>query len=204
MAGAMPADGTDLRAPVLLIAMPQVHDQFFHKSVVLLVHHSDEGSFGLIVNRRTGLGMAEILEGMELEWHGDPEAVAHFGGPVQPQLGTVVYVPDPEGGDGAEPAGGTATEVCDGMWISHHVGDLGRLAESPPGAFRLVLGYAGWGAGQLLEEILRNDWITAPVRRDLVFGDDTAEVWDEALRSVGIDPGTLPAWTPEAGEGGAN
>lgn len=201
----MPADGTDLQAPVLLIAMPQVHDPFFHKSVVLLVHHqSDEGSFGLIVNRRTELAMQEILEGMELEWHGDPEAVAHFGGPVQPQLGTVVFVPDTDGGNGGEPQGGTATEVGDGMWISHHVGDLGRLAGAPPSAFRLVLGYAGWGSGQLLEEILRNDWITAPVRRELVFGDDTAEVWSEALRSVGIDPDTLPAWTPQAGDGGAN
>src|ERR1700686_2891941 len=82
-----------LSTPVLLLAMPQVLDPFFHRSVVLLVRHEDEGSLGFIVNRPTGIKVNEILKGMEVEWHGRDDAVAYFGGPVQPNLGTVLFGP---------------------------------------------------------------------------------------------------------------
>jgi putative AlgH/UPF0301 family transcriptional regulator len=75
-----------LATPVLLVAMPQVLDPFFHRSVVLLLHHDDEGSFGLIVNRTTGITLAEILDGMDIEWQGPRDALAYFGGPVQPPM----------------------------------------------------------------------------------------------------------------------
>ena len=61
----------DLQTPLLLLAMPQVMDPFFHKSVVLLLHHQDEGSLGFIVNRPTGVKIAEILEDLEIPWLGD-------------------------------------------------------------------------------------------------------------------------------------
>lgn len=173
--------------------MPQVVDPFFHKSVVLLVHHDEEGSLGLIVNRPTELPVREILEGMEVPWLGRDGVMTHFGGPVQPQLGTVIF--------DAEPAEVEAANVvAPGVLISQHVGDLGRLAAEPPERFRLLLGYAGWGEGQLLEEILRNDWLTAPVTAELVFAPGEA-AWTGALRSVGVDPASLPAWTPGIPDG---
>lgn len=190
---AMPGIASDLTTPVLLLAMPQVVDPFFHKSVVLLLHHEEEGSFGFIVNRPTGIRLQEILEGMEVNWRGGEDAVAHFGGPVQPQLGTVLFSPGPVETEGA-------TEVLPGVSITQHIGDLSRLAETPPADFRLFLGYAGWGSGQLLQEILRNDWLTAPVRSELIFAPDPEEVWSAALRSVGVDPSTLPSWTTPSGE----
>jgi putative transcriptional regulator len=196
----MPDDPTLLEAPVLLVAMPQVLDPFFHKSVVLLIHQSDEGSFGLILNRRTAIHVAEILNGMEISWLGDRSALALFGGPVQPQLGTVLFSP----GEDAPIATEASTEILDGVMITQHVGDLSQLAGSPPAAFRLFLGYAGWGEGQLLEEILRNDWLTAPVSTDLIFAGDPERVWADALRSVGVDPLSLPSWTQGAGGEGAN
>jgi putative transcriptional regulator len=192
---AMSVSGSDLVTPVLLMAMPQVLDPFFHRSVVLLLHHEDEGSFGFVVNRPTGIKVSEILKGMEVGWAGREEAVAYFGGPVQPQLGTVLFAPLlPEGGPED-----TATEVAPGIALTQHVGDLSRLAESPPDEFRLILGYAGWGEGQLMEEILRNDWLTAPVSSELIFAADPEQVWDAALRSVGIDPAALPSWLPGPG-----
>lgn len=190
----MSVAGSDLNTPVLLMAMPQVLDPFFHRSVVLLLHHEDEGSFGFIVNRPTGIKVSEILKGMEVGWRGQEEAVAYFGGPVQPQLGTVLFAPvlvDTGPDD-------TATEVVPGVALTQHIGDLSRLAEDPPDRFRLLLGYAGWGEGQLMEEILRNDWLTAPVSGDLIFAPDAEQVWDAALRSVGIDPAALPSWIPGA------
>lgn len=193
----MSAADSSLTPPVLLVAMPQVLDPFFQKSVVLLVHHEDEGSFGFIINRSTGIRMTEILEGMEVVWAGGDEAVAHFGGPVQPQLGTVLFAPE-----GVETE--AATEVLPGVALTQHIGDLTQLAETPPDRFRLFLGYAGWGAGQLMEEILRNDWLTAPAELDLIFAPDPDAMWADALRSVGVDPATLPSWTPDGGGETAN
>jgi len=181
-----------LTTPVLLVAMPQVLDPFFHRSVVLLIHHEDEGSFGFIINRSTGIRLTEILGGMDVGWQGRGEATAHFGGPVQPQLGTVLF------GPGAAETE-ASTEVLPGVALTQHIGDLVRLAEMPPDHFRLFLGYAGWGSGQLFEEILRNDWLTAPVQVDLIFAPDPDDVWSEALRSVGVNPAALPSWTPERG-----
>jgi putative transcriptional regulator len=196
----MAEDPTPLAAPVLLVAMPQVLDPFFHKSVVLLIHQSEEGSFGLIINRRTAIHVAEILNGMEISWMGDRSALALFGGPVQPQLGTVLFSPE----ELAELTTEASTEILDGVMITQHVGDLSLLAGAPPSAFRLFLGYAGWGEGQLIEEILRNDWLTAPVSTDLIFAGDPERVWADALRSVGVDPLALPSWTQGAGGEGAN
>src|SRR5215203_1528187 len=152
----MSVSGSDLITPVLLMAMPQVLDPFFHRSVVLLLHHEDEGSFGFILNRPTGIKVSEILKGMDVGWEGREGVVAYFGGPVQPQLGTVLFSPVL---DETSPED-TATQVAPGVALTQHIGDLSRLAEAPPDDFRLLLGYAGWGEGQLMEEILRNDWLT--------------------------------------------
>jgi putative transcriptional regulator len=188
----MSAVASDLTAPVLLVAMPQVLEPPFHRSVVLLVRHEDEGSFGLIVNRSTGIRLQDVLEGMDVVWQGPDEVVAHLGGPVQQHLGTVLFSPGPVATE-------AATEVYPGIALTQHIGDLARLAETPPKKFRLLLGYAGWGSGQLIDEILRNDWLTAPVDTDLVFAADPDQVWADALRSVGIDPASLPSWTPSRG-----
>ncbi len=205
----MPPAHSALTAPVFLLAMPQVLDPFFHKSVVLLIQHDDEeGSFGFIVNRPTGIRVTEILKGMEVGWSGRDDALAYFGGPVQPQTGTVLFQPElgveTEGPDDSEAEESdlveSVSEVVPGLSITQHVGDLAQLAETPPDRFRLFLGYAGWGAGQLVEEILRNDWLTAPVSSDLVFAADPEGVWAAAVRSVGVDPAVLPSWTPSSGE----
>jgi putative transcriptional regulator len=187
----------ELSPPILLVAMPQVLDPFFHRSVVLLLHHEEEGSFGFIINRATGIKVNEILQGMEVGWQGGTDLVAYFGGPVQPQLGTVLFRPE-------EVEGEAATEVIPGLALTQHIGDLAQLAEAPPDQFRLLLGYAGWGAGQLMEEILRNDWLTAPPKTDLIFAPDPDQVWGATLRSVGVDPSLLPSWTtPVPGDGEA-
>jgi putative transcriptional regulator len=138
---------------------------------------------------------------MDVGWRGREEIVAYFGGPVQPNLGTVLFAPVLADGGGEDD---TATEVVPGVALTQHIGDLSRLAEEPPDRFRLLLGYAGWGEGQLMEEILRNDWLTAPVDGDLIFAPDPDQVWAAALRSVGIDPAALPSWIAGAPEESAN
>lgn len=191
-------------------------DPFFHRSVVLLIHQDDEeGSFGVIVNRQTGIKVAEILAGLEIDWRGEAAATAFFGGPVQPQLGSVLFSRDDWKAEAAARGGAgngdgetqededtlaAVTEVAPGLAVTHHVGDLRLLAGDPPAHVRLFLGYAGWGAGQLMEEILRDDWLLAPVAEELIFADDPERVWELAVRSVGIDPATLPSWGSGGGD----
>jgi len=187
------ASTPDLHTPVLLAAMPQIQDPFFAQSVVLLIDHQPEGSFGLIINRPTELTVQQVLEGLEIEWNGGTTTLTHFGGPVQPQMGTVLF-------DGATTglAGGadTAVEISDGIHLTQHVGDLSVIAAKPPTLFRLLLGYAGWGQGQLEEEIERSDWLIAPLDTALLFAPDADSIWHRVLESIDIDPMTLPSWTP--------
>lgn len=197
----------ELDAPLLLMATPQVLDPFFNKSVVLLLHHDDEGSFGFNLNRPTTVSVAEILEGLEIEWNGDPASCAFLGGPVQPQLGTILFGDDnaqPGASDPRADSDETTTCVLPGLSMTQHIGDLARLAKDPPDGLRLYLGYAGWGAGQLMEEILRNDWIVGPVLEELLFTEDPGSAWPLALRAAGVDPNTLPSWTPDDAATGVN
>lgn len=193
----------ELDTPLLLMATPQVLDPFFHKSVVLLLHHDEEGSFGFNLNRPTTVSVAEILKGLEIEWTGDPSSCAYLGGPVQPQLGTVLF-----GQAGAKPSDAlpedTTTCVLPGLSMTQHLGNLAHLAQDPPEGLRLYLGYAGWGAGQLMQEILRNDWIVGPVLDELLFSSDNDSVWLQALEAAGVDPATLPSWTPDDSQAGVN
>lgn len=186
----------ELSAPTLLVAMPQVLDPFFHRSVVLLVHHDDDGSFGFVVNRTAEISLADVLETMEIAADGD-DVPTWFGGPVQPQIGSVlcrrVAVPSE-----------TTIEIAPELFLTQDVGDLARLIRQPPEDLRLLLGYAGWGEGQLLEEILRNDWIVAPLDLDVIFDPAPESAWERALLAAGVDPTTLPAWTATVDEEQAN
>lgn len=199
----MPASTPDLETPVLLLAMPQVVDPFFSRSVVLLLHHTDEGSLGFIINRPTEIQLHEILKGMEIAWNGASDALAFFGGPVQSQMGTVIFG-SAAGVEVVAADGNGLTEICPGVLMTQQMEDLGKLALDPPARFRLYLGYAGWDAGQLVSEIMRNDWLTAPVRDRLLFCDHPDTVWEEALQSLGVDPAGLPAWTPNGADKEAN
>lgn len=201
----MPDPSAELETPLLLIAMPQVMDPFFHRGVVLLLRHTDEGSFGVIVNRPTDVTVHDVLAGMEIDWQGSADELAYFGGPVMPQVGSVVFSPAAERDEPVQ----TGPEVLElslgaGLWLTHHVHRLAELAAEPPPGFRLFLGYAGWGEGQLVEEITRNDWIVAPVAGELVFAADPSTVWELTLDSVGVDPATLPSWTDQTEEEQAN
>ena len=177
--------------PTLLIAMPQIQDPFFRRGVVLLVDHDEEGSFGFVVNRSTDLKVASVLSELKIDWGGNDEMPALLGGPVNPQLGTVLMPSNDAEGLGS----GQSLEIAPGISITQNVESLRFLATHPPHGFRLILGYAGWSPGQLEEEIERHDWLTCPVDSDLVFSQQLEGLWDGALMLLGIRPGDLPEWT---------
>jgi len=186
---------SELEPPVLLLATPQVLDPFFRQSVVLLVQHSDEGSLGFIINRTTGIRVAEILDGLEIAWRGDEDEAAFFGGPVQPHLGTVLFHRSAD--DSITVDNDTVTELVPGLLMTQHVASLTALAAAPPGFFRFVLGYSGWAEGQLTKELERNDWLVAPPSDELLFAAAPDAIWGAALEGLGIDPEDLGAWASD-------
>jgi putative transcriptional regulator len=166
-------------APGLLLAMPQLLDPNFVRSVVLMIEHSDRGSFGLVINQPSPIKATELLESLSLPWGGDPDALVWSGGPVARTTGWVLH--EPTGGDRP----GTA-RVAEGLALSTSTERLRDIATAPPDRIRLLLGYAGWGPGQLASEMARGSWIHAEADPALIFEAPFDEMWNRALRSVGV------------------
>jgi putative transcriptional regulator len=166
-------------APGLLLAMPQLADPNFTRSVVLMIEHGDRGSFGLIVNQPSPIKATELLDSLSLAWRGDPDAVVWSGGPVQRTTGWVLHEPMPDDDPGT-------SEVGPGLALSTSTDRLRAIAASPPGRIRLLLGYSGWAPGQLAAEMARGSWIHAEADPALIFDGPPDEMWARALRSVGV------------------
>ena len=177
---------TDSIAPSLLVAMPQLLDPNFKRAVVLLVHHDDEGTFGVVLNRETEILAPQLCDSIEIEWCGDPEALVHWGGPVQPQTGWVLF------GGPAQPSE-DVRDVCGGVSFAGSLDVLRRMASEPPERLRVMLGYAGWGPGQLESELTEGAWLLAPVDPSAIFEVDRDEMWVHVVRSLGVEPTTLVA-----------
>jgi putative transcriptional regulator len=174
-------------APSLIIAMPQLLDPNFLKSVVLLVEKSDEGAFGLVVNRPGESPIAELCTGLKVKWGGTPNAKALYGGPVGSEQGFVLHGPT------ADDVTVNSREVTPGIRIASDMETFRALCVRPPGDFRILLGYAGWGPGQLENEILAGAWLTTEATPELVFQTPLEAMWEKALRGLGIDPAMLVA-----------
>jgi putative transcriptional regulator len=165
----------DLQSGLLLIAPPALTDPNFHRAVVLLCEHTDEGSFGLVINRVLDARPADIVDGMDA-YRGH----LMLGGPVQTD--TLHYL---------HRHGATISDampVINGVvWggdfdmikaiIDSHVASANDL--------RFFLGYAGWTADQLKDEIDQGGWIVTPAEPDDVFASDVSTLWRTVLRRMG-------------------
>jgi len=199
----MSGSHSQLTPPLFLLATPQVADPFFHKSLVLLISHEEQGSGGFIVNRATDSRVSEVLKGMGIAWKGQNDAKVHFGGPVQTHLGTILFDSEEKNlplGDGEEPPPASFR----GVRLSRDSASLARVAQDPPFSFRLILGYAGWGPGQLVEEILRNDWLIAPLDKTLLFVTRPEDAWASGIRALGLDPEAASTWVSGSARGPVN
>jgi putative transcriptional regulator len=173
-------------APSFLVAMPQLLDPNFERTVVLLVHHDANGTFGVVLNRTTEIDAPNLCATLEIEWRGRPDEVIDWGGPVQPQTGWVIF-----GDEVAAAVGTEARAVADGVFFAGSLDVLRQVAAHPPKQVRLLLGYAGWGPGQLEGEIAEGAWLSAPVSSEVVFEVAPEAMWEHVVRSLGIEPATL-------------
>jgi len=172
----------------MLVAMPTMQDQRFTRTVVFLCTHSPEGAMGIVVNRLFGeINFRGLLGQLNIVLpSGAKELSIHFGGPVEPQRGFVLHSKDytREG----------TTKITDVVSLTATVEILQEMAEGTgPEKALLALGYAGWGAGQLEEEIQKNGWLVVPADEDILFGPNRETKWDRALAKNGISPLMLSA-----------
>lgn len=163
----------DYLAPCLLVAHPGLMDPNFLHTVVLIVEHDEEGALGVILNRPLPLTLEKVSEEGDLQYSGDSEATAWRGGPVDPQRGIILVqggLPEPED---------TVVDLT--HFVSHRKDLLEQLLAEPEARFRLFLGYAGWGPGQLDGEIAQGAWTRRPVHGDWLMHPDPSGLWQVAL-----------------------
>lgn len=181
-----------------LVAMPDMADERFAESVILLVGHGTEGAMGLVVNyAMPNLRLADILDELDL---GDPDAIIRLpasirqqavmrGGPVERGRGFVLH--------SAEYRSGNTYPVTDGIYLTATLDILKAMAFGPsPKASLFVLGCSSWGPGQLEDEIAQNGWLTAPFDKGLVFDTPVGERYEAALASIHVTRASL---SPDAG-----
>ena len=169
---------TESHGGKLLIASPSMPD-YFHRTVILVVEHSDQGAFGLVLNRPSETTVGEASPELA-ELIGDDHLI-HVGGPVQPSAVTAV-------GDHSDP--GAATKLI--------VGSVGMVdLDDPPEVSRLrvYVGYAGWAAGQLDGELEQDSWIVEDAHPDDPFRE--ADLWPEALERKGGEFALLARMPPD-------
>ncbi len=177
----------ELSLPWLLIATPQLTDPNFNRSVVLIVEHGPNGSMGFVLNRPTDVPLSELIDASDLEAEIDADLKAWFGGPVETRAGLVLA---PLEGSDVTPGAPLAVTVS----ASESMLDQALAAPregSPLYPFRFLVGYSGWGAGQLQEELMAGAWLQAHATHAMVFDTNWRELWERAMAALGATARTL-------------
>lgn len=171
----------------LLLAMPGIGDPRFERAVIAVCVHDENGAVGIgIGHQRAGIGVRGLLEQLGLEPGEAPEAPVMHGGPVEPGRGFVLHSDD---------WGGQDTIKVDGLGaLTGTIDVLKAIAEGKgPSRYLVALGYAGWGEGQLDEEMTRPGWFTTEGRQEILFDVPPEERWEASYKAAGIDPRMLDA-----------
>ena len=176
-------------APAFLLSMPQMADPNFARTVVLLCRHNDQGAFGLVVNRPL-MTTGRVIVNLDPPVETERELELWIGGPVEPQSSWMLVGDDEE--EEAEHTGRRGMHITDGLYLSTSPERLSRLLEpNPPPRTRLIIGYSGWGPGQLEAELQASAWLLSDVSPDLIFSTPSEQMWEAAIRRLGADPSAL-------------
>ncbi len=169
-----------------LIAMPSLRDPNFSQTVTYICAHNEDGAMGLVINRPANCALGEILDQMEMTPHDQSieKLPVYLGGPVHTDRGFVLHEPGSKWD--------SSIEVSDSLGITTSRDILHAIAESTgPDKFLVALGYAGWSAGQLEEEIKENAWLNVPANQDIIFNTPCELRWSSATALLGIDHNQL-------------
>lgn len=165
-----------------LIAMPTLDDPNFFQGVTYIFDHNDQGAMGIMINRPMDLTFAEIFSQFDIECT-DPSiktSTFYYGGPVQNERGFIIHSPQ---GNWE-----TTLSVTEDIAVSSSLDILTAIASGQgPAQYLIALGYAGWGAGQLEEELANNAWLSVPANEHILFHTPNEQRWEAAAASGGID-----------------
>jgi putative transcriptional regulator len=168
--------------PALLLSMPQLQDPNFAKTVVLLCEYNPDGAFGVVLNRPTDMAATSMVR-LDPPVTGGNDMPLYIGGPVEPQRGWILL--------GDEPQTEFKT-IREGLYLSTSPTLLRQVLETRPAPrARVLAGYAGWGPGQLDEELSQSAWLMSDIELDLIFDVSASAMWETAIRRLGADPSTL-------------
>lgn len=165
-----------------LLAMPSLADPHFQRTLTYICDHTEHGAMGVVVNRPMALTVGEILQHLDIA-PGDEtmaQRPVHYGGPVEPERGFVLHSP-PGHWEGSM----ALTETL-ALTTSRDILEAIARGEGPEKSL-FMLGYSGWGAGQIEDEIANNAWLTGPVDSDVLFELPAEERLDTVATRMGID-----------------
>lgn len=173
-----------------LLAMPGIGDPRFEQAVIAMCGHDPEGAIGIGIGATIeGISLHDVLKQFDIDPGEAPDAPVHFGGPVEPRRGFILHSLDWSGQDTIEVAGRWA--------LSGTIDVLRAIAEGKgPERWLVALGYAGWGEGQLDEEMARHGWFNVRADQTLLYDTDADDRWSAGFAAAGIDPRLL---TSQAG-----
>jgi putative transcriptional regulator len=178
----------------LLIALPTLlDDPNFARSVTLVCQHNAEGAMGVVVNRASDYTLGEVLQQMQLDSHDEElrSQIVLSGGPVHPDRGFVLH----DGGGEWE----STVEIGNGLFLTTSRDVLVAMAAGMgPRNAVVVLGCAGWGAGQLEFELGENSWLTVPSDSELLFNLPLEQRWQAAGGRIGVDMSRLTGYSGHA------
>lgn len=186
MAGSDPINLTNQ----FLIAMPGMADDNFARTVVYMCEHNDKGALGLVINRPIDIKLKNLFEKVELKLDSEDlaEQPVYFGGPVQTERGFVLH----EQSGAAESPYTSTLVVPGGLEMTTSKDVLEAMAQGTgPKRVLVTLGYSGWEAGQLEDELGRNGWLTVDADPAVIFDTPVEQRYERALQLLGIDPRML-------------
>lgn len=165
-----------------IIAMPTLLDENFNHTVTYICEHDEDGTFGITINRKTDITLDEIISQMEIgtESKTPHNQSVYMGGPVQQGRGFILH----------RPLGnwGSTLKINDNMALTTSRDILEAIArDEGPSEAIIALGYAGWGAGQLEQELATNTWLSCPAEEQIIFNTPSSERWQAAANLLGVD-----------------
>ena len=176
-----------------LISMPHMSDHNFTHTLTYICDHNQDGAMGIVINRPMDMSLKDILSHLEMDTESmqKPDMAVYSGGPVQGERGFVLHSPGKEW-ESSHP-------INDQIHLSTSLEILQAIAEGKgPERFLVALGYAGWGAGQLEQEMGENAWLSCPADLDIMFDTAVEQRLDAAASILGIN---LDLLTSESGHG---
>jgi putative transcriptional regulator len=175
-----------------LIAMPGISGDTFAGAVIYLCEHTDKGALGLVINKPIDIKLKNLFEKVELSLDRVDlaESPVYYGGPVQTERGFVLHEQIDDDGSRFN----SSLRIPGGLEMTTSKDVLEALSSGTgPTKILVTLGYSGWGAGQLEEEMGRNSWINVEAQPEIIFNTPVEQRYDKALSLLGIDPAMLSA-----------